>query len=264
MSSPSGTGRSVHTVDDVLTLLDTLFEERQDRWSDRGGADFWDGFYADRGRGVPFFRWAPDESLAAWVADGALPLGPGTRVLELGCGPGRNAVWLAQQGARVDALDLSTAALDWGRERAAEAGVDVTFVRADIFAWQPPAEPYDLVYDSGCFHHLPPHRRISYRRLLERTLRPGGAFGLACFAADGGEMSGTVDADVDLYRQGHLGGGLAYTDDDLRRAFDWLDEVALRRMRPGRAGAGVRAGDDEGATGGVFGAEFLWAGLFRR
>ncbi|WP_308281607.1 class I SAM-dependent methyltransferase [Cellulomonas sp. PS-H5] len=250
-----GVGRSVHTVDDVLALMDLLFAERADRWTDRGGADFWDGFYADRDRPVPFFRWAPDESLVAWAADGRLPLGPGTRVLELGCGPGRNAVWLAQQGCAVDALDLSATAVAWGRERAAEAGVDVRFARADIFAWRPPAEPYDLVYDSGCFHHLPPHRRVSYRALLERTVRPGGRFGIACFAAgDDGhdERGGTGADDVDLYREGGLGGGLAYAADDLRRAFGWLDEVELRRMRPA-----VDAGD-------AFGEDFLWAGLFRR
>ncbi|HYQ74210.1 class I SAM-dependent methyltransferase [Cellulomonas sp.] len=252
---PVGAGRSVHTVDDVLALMDLLFAERADRWTDRGGADFWDRFYADRDRPVPFFRWAPDESLVAWAADGRLPLGPGTRVLELGCGPGRNAVWLAQQGCTVDALDLSATAVAWGAERAAEAGVDVRFARADIFAWRPPAEPYDLVYDSGCFHHLPPHRRVSYRALLERTVRPGGRFGIACFAAgDGGhdDRGGTGADDVDLYREGGLGGGLAYRAEDLRRAFGWLAEVELRRMRPA-AGPGA-----------AFGEDFLWAGLFRR
>jgi SAM-dependent methyltransferase len=249
-----GTGRSVHTVADVLALMDLLFAERADRWTDRGGADFWDRFYADRDRPVPFFRWAPDESLVAWAAAGRLPLGPGTRVLELGCGPGRNAIWLAQQGCTVDALDLSATAVAWGRERAAEAGVDVRFARVDIFAWRPPAEPYDLVYDSGCFHHLPPHRRVSYRALLEQTVRPGGRFGIACLAAGDGDddRGGTTADDVDLYRQGGLGGGLAYAADDLRRAFGWLAEVELRRMRP--------AGDD----GAAFGEDFLWAGLFRR
>lgn len=250
-----GAGRSVHTVDDVLALMDLLFAERADRWTDRGGADFWDRFYADRDRPVPFFRWAPDESLVGWADDGRLPLGPGTRVLELGCGPGRNAVWFAQQGCAVDALDLSATAVAWGRERAAEAGVDVRFERADIFGWRPPAEPYDLVYDSGCFHHLPPHRRVSYRALLERTLRPGGRFGIACFATgDAGhdERGGTGADDVDLYRDGGLGGGLAYAADDLRRAFGWLEEVELRRMRA--------AAD----AGGAFGEDFLWAGLFRR
>ncbi len=252
--SPRPTGpaprRCVQTVDDVLLLMDELFAEQADRWSDRGGADFWDRFYADRGRGVPFFRWAPDESLVAWHADGRLPLGPGTRVLELGCGPGRNAVWLARQGCTVDALDLSQAALDWGRERADEAGVDVRFVRADVLAWEPPAGPYDLVYDSGCFHHLPPHRRLTYRGLLERAVRPGGRFGLACFATGHDGRGGSEADDADLYRDGSLGGGLAYGADDLRRVFGWLDEVELRRMRSG-----------DPAT---FGEDFLWAALFRR
>lgn len=52
--------RSVQTFDDVLALLDRLFDERADRWTTNGGAAWWDKFYADRGRDVPFFRWAPD------------------------------------------------------------------------------------------------------------------------------------------------------------------------------------------------------------
>lgn len=239
--------RNIRTMDDVLRLLDAMFEPAADRWTDRG-AGWWDGFYADRDRAVPFFRPAPDESLVAWHASGVLELTAGGRVLDLGCGPGRNAVWLAQQGYAVDAVDLSPAALDWGRERAADAGVDVTFIHADIFDWEPPA-PYDLVYDSGCFHHLPPHRRISFRALLERTLAPGGAFGLACFAA--GAM-GSETSDDDLYREGRLGGGLAYGAADLRGIFEWLSEVELRRMR------------DMPPDSELFGEPFLWAGLFRR
>lgn len=245
----------MQTVDDVLDLLDTLFGEAADRWTDRGGADWWDAFYADRDRPIPFFRWAPDESLVAWQDAGLLGVGPGTRVLELGSGPGRNAVWFAQQGGVVDALDLSTAAVAWGRERSASAGVGgrVTFHRSDIFRWTPPDEPYDVVYDSGCLHHLPPHRRVSYRALLERTLRPGGRFGLACFAVGGHDgVTGSAVADTDVYRKRGLGGGLSYGADDLRRTFGWLTELELRRMRA--------AGPDQP----VFGEEFLWAALFRR
>lgn len=240
--------RYVRTVDDVLRLLDAMFEASADRWTARGSS-WWDGFYADRDSGVPFFQPAPDESLVGWYDAGLLELPADGRVLDLGCGPGRNAVWLAQRGLSVDAIDLSPTALTWGRERAAAAGVDVTFIRADIFEWQAPTEPYDLVYDSGCFHHLPPHRRISYRTLLERTLAPGGAFGLACFAA--GAMGSEVP-DADLYREGRLGGGLAYDADDLRAIFDWLTEVELRRMRE-------MTPETE-----LFGEPFLWAGLFRR
>lgn len=241
--------RSVQTFEDVMTLLDLLFEESADRWTDRGGAAWWDRFYADRGRGVPFFRDAPDESLVGWQDAGLLGVEPGARVLELGCGPGRNAVWLAQHGATVDALDLSQAALDWGRERAAAARVEVTFVRADVLTWPGVEGGYDLVVDSGCFHHLPPHRRLTYRTMLERTLRPDGRFALACFAAGG---MGTEATDVDLYRTGSLAGGLAYTADELRATFGWLTEVELRRMT-------AQTPDDA-----AFGEDFLWAGLFRR
>lgn len=242
--------RTVQTVDDVLRLLDSLFEPEVDRWTSRGG-DWWDTFYDQRDRGIPFFVPTPDESLAEWYGDGRLDLPSGARVLELGCGPGRNAVWLAQQGYEVDALDLSAEALRWGVERAAEADIRVNFVHSSIFEWDVPGTAYDLVFDSGCFHHLPPHRRISYRALLEQALAVGGYFCLSCFAAGEGAM-GSEATDEDCYRDRQLFGGLAYTDDDLRSIFSWLDEVELRRMREFPAG------------GHVFGQPFLTVGLFRR
>lgn len=239
--------RTIRTVEDVFAMLDAMFGTEADRWSDRGSS-WWDEFYDDRSRGVPFFRPDPDESLVAWHRKGLLEVPAGGRALDIGCGPGRNAVWLAEQGYDVDALDLSAAALHWGRERAAEAGVEVNFVRTNAFEWSVPTGGYDLVYDSGCFHHIPPHRRISYRSLLERALAPGGAFGLACFAS--GAM-GSQTRDEDLYREGNLAGGLAYTDDDLRDMFGWLTEVELRPMR------------QMPVESGLFGESFLWAGLFR-
>ena len=241
--------RSVQTVEDLLAMLDGMFAPEADRWTEGGGAGWWDRFYGDREKGVPFFRPVPDESLVAWHVDGPVEVRPGARALDLGCGPGRNAVWLAQQGYRVDAVDLSPAALDWGRERAEEAGVEVGFVQADIFTWPAEPAPYDLVFDSGCYHHLPPHRRISHRQLLERVLAPGGWFGLSAFAA--GEM-GSEAPDESFYREGRLAGGLAYTAEELRAGFGWLEEVELRRMRPMPEGSPV------------FGEPFLWTALFRR
>lgn len=105
-------------------------------------------------------------------------------------------MWLAEQGYHVDALDLSLTALTWGRERAAEAGVQVNFAHANIFEWDMGDVAYDLVYDSGCFHHLPPHRRISYLALLERALAERGFLGLAW-----GGM-GSESSDESYYRDG--------------------------------------------------------------
>lgn len=243
--------RNIRTVDDVLALLDGLFTPEADRWTERG-ADWWDGFYADRSRPVPFFVAKPDENLVSCVERG---LSSGGRALDLGCGPGRNALYLAERGFEVDAVDLSPAAVDWARDRAREEGVDgVRFHCGNAFelAGTELTGPYDLVHDSGCFHHLPPHRRISYLGLLHNVLAPGGLFGLTCFAA-GADGMGSELSDTDVYRQADgLGGGLAYTPESLREIFSGLTEVELRRMR------------DEPEESACFGEGFLWTALFRR
>ncbi|MFB7111278.1 class I SAM-dependent methyltransferase [Streptomyces sp. NPDC056190] len=239
--------RDIRTVDDVLVLLDGLFAPEADRWTG-GAAGWWDGFYADRTRPVPFFADKPDENLVEWLERGLIG---GRRALDLGCGPGRNALYLAERGFEVDAVDLSPQAIAWARERARETGAEVRFLCQDAFgsAGSPLTGPYDLVYDSGCFHHLPPHRRISHLALLDRVLAPGGHLALTCFAA--GAM-GCELSDAELYRTSRLHGGLAYTPESLRRIFADLTEVELRRMR------------DEPERSPYFGEAFLWAGLFRR
>ncbi|GAA3070493.1 class I SAM-dependent methyltransferase [Streptomyces roseofulvus] len=244
------TDRNIRTIEDVLTLLDGLFAPGADRWTE-GGAAWWDGFYADRERPVPFFVPKPDENLAAYAERGLLK--GGGRALDLGCGPARNALYLASLGYEVDAVDLSATAIGWARERARENGVEnIRFLCGNAFAPGTVEGPYDLVYDSGCLHHLPPHRRVSYLALLDRVLAPGGHFALTAFAAGEGGM-GSERPDADFYRAGALEGGLAYTDADLRALFaDRLTPLELRRMH------------DEPADSPHFGRSFLWTALFRR
>ncbi|RRQ75846.1 SAM-dependent methyltransferase [Streptomyces griseofuscus] len=239
--------RSIRTVEDVLRLLDGLFASGGDRWTG-GAAGWWDDFYADRDRPVPFFAAKPDENLVSYLDRGLVPRG---RALDLGCGLGRNALLLAERGFEVDAVDLSPAALALAEERARAAGLDVRFLRGDVFALAADSlrGPYRLIHDSGCFHHLPPHRRISHLALLDRLLAPGGYFSLACFAA--GRM-GSELSDADLYRTGSLRGGLAYTPEALRHVFAGLEEIELRSMRP------------QPPDSALFGEPFLWTALFRR
>ncbi|MCG3040039.1 class I SAM-dependent methyltransferase [Streptomyces sp. S1A] len=244
--------RTVRTVEDVLALLDGLFasESGTDRLATGDGKNFWDRFYADRSRPVPFFVAKPDENLAAYFDQGLIAPG---RALDLGCGAGRNALFLASRGFEVNAVDLSPVAVAWGEDRAREAGAGVRFLCGDAFAL--PATrlggPYDLVVDSGCFHHLPPHRRVSYLALLDRVLAPGGHLALTSFAAGEGGM-GSQLADADLYRERDLQGGLAYTPESLRWIFSDLVEVELRRMR------------EEPPESALFGVTSLWTALFRR
>jgi SAM-dependent methyltransferase len=239
--------RKIRTVDDVLSLLDGLFAPEADRWT-ADAAPWWDGFYADRSKPVPFFASKPDENLVSYLGRGVITPG---RALDLGCGPGRNAVHLATLGFEVTAVDLSPAAIAWAEDRARAAEADIRFHCGDAFTLTA-AElggPYDLIYDSGCFHHLPPHRRISYLSFLDRALAPGGHLALTCFAA--GQM-GSELSDADFYRQSRLHGGLAYTPESLRWIFSDLTEVELRRMH------------DEPPESPLFGESFLWTALFLR
>lgn len=238
--------RNIRTVDDVLKLLDGLFAPEADRWT-ADAATWWDGFYSDRSKPVPFFAAKPDESLASYLDRGLITPG---RALDVGCGPGRNSLHLASLGFEVDAVDLSPTAIAWAEDRAGEAGADIRFHCGNAFALTATelGGPYDLIYDSGCFHHLPPHRRISYLALLDRVLAPGGHLALTCFAA--GEM-GSELPDVAYYRESRLHGGLAYTPESLRWIFSDLTEIELRRMH------------DEPAESTDFGEPFLWAALFR-
>ncbi|MFX4294638.1 class I SAM-dependent methyltransferase [Streptomyces bohaiensis] len=244
--------RTVRTVEDVFTLLDGLFASQSETGllATGDGRDFWDSFYTDRSRPVPFFVSKPDENLAAHLDRGLITPG---RALDLGCGAGRNALYLASHGFEVDAVDLSPVAIAWAEDRARRVGVAVRLLCGDAFTLPATAlsGPYDLVVDSGCFHHLPPHRRVSYLALLDRVLAPGGHLALTSFAA-GEQGMGSELSDADIYRQRELRGGLAYSPDSLRRIFSDLTEVELRRMR------------QEPAESALFGEGFLWTALFRR
>jgi SAM-dependent methyltransferase len=226
--------RFIYTTDDVLRMLDVLLEGRGGAW--------WDEFFADRSKRCPFYVEWPDENLAGWF-DGGL-LAPG-RVLELGCGHGRNAIYLASLGCSVDAVDFSARAIGWARERATSAGAPVDFRCCSVFDAAFTAGSYDLVYDSGCFHHLPPHRRKDYAELVGSALKPGGSYGLVCFRPEGG--SGYTDQRV--YERASLGGGLGSSEDRLRALWDTAP-FSLRVLRQMKKVNG---------QGPCFGEDFLWA-----
>lgn len=101
-------------------------------------AAHWDARYAS---GDQLWRAGPHAALVAALP--RMPGGPG-RALDLGAGDGRHAVWLAAQGWRVTAVDFSSVGIDRGREHAAQHGVVVDWVLADVADWEPEAA-FDLV-----------------------------------------------------------------------------------------------------------------------
>lgn len=229
----------IRSQEDILNMLDSLL---------RDPAGFWNEFYSDRGKGVPFFANKPDENLAGYFKEGLLQPG---KVLELGSGPGRNAIYLAEKGCAVDAVDLSDESIRWAKERANDQGVEVNFIHSNIFELRIEEGTYDIVYDSGCFHHIAPHRRSNYLDLVMKALKPGGHFAITCFV-EGGELGGSDISDWEVYRQRSLHGGLGFTEEKLSAIFDELERIEIRKMKS--------AGELET----VFGVSGLWTALFRK
>ena len=110
---------------------------------------------------------APSRFLVAEVAD----LRPGT-ALDLACGAGRNAVWLAEQGWRVTAVDFSGVALRMARSLAAERGWRSSGSRRTRWRWTPPARAYDLV--CVLYLQLPAGERRTALAHAAGAVRPGG------------------------------------------------------------------------------------------
>lgn len=104
---------------------------------------------------------------------------PAGRLLSLGEGEGRNAVWLAEQGFRVTAVDSSAVGLDKARRLASERGVRIDTRHADLADF--PIEPggWDVVVSIFC--HLPPPLRRRVHRQVVSGLRPGGALLLEAY-----------------------------------------------------------------------------------
>lgn len=208
--------------------------------------DRWQSFYTNRARSCPFFVSHPDENLVDWLSRNRIAPG---RAIDLGCGNARNAIHLARHGFSVEGVDYSESALAWAHERVLEAGVPATLIRRSVFDLELADASCDLVYESACFHHIAPHRRQRYVELVTRALKPGGAFGLVCFGPEGG--SGLSDGEV--YAQGSLGGGLGYTQAQLREIWSpLLSIVSLRTMR------------EHSVDERVFGKAFLWTMLARK
>ena len=97
------------------------------------------------------------------------------KALDIGCGAGTDSLFLAQQGWDVTSLDFMPKALEYTQQRAAEAGVSVTPVEADITDWEPPHK-YDLVLDHGLLHNMDPVRYAAYRECVLRALADDGEF----------------------------------------------------------------------------------------
>jgi len=112
------------------------------------------------------------------VESGQVPPG---RALDIGCGTGTNAIYLARHGFEVVGTDIAWLAIRRARRKAREAGVSVTFYVSEAVKLGTPAGPpvgraFDVVVDIGCFHAIQSEHRLAYGSMLRRVLREGGHY----------------------------------------------------------------------------------------
>jgi SAM-dependent methyltransferase len=180
-------------------------------------SETWDAFYDRDGHGGPVWSGQPNGSLVAEVAD----LEPGT-ALDVGCGEGADAIWLAHQGWRVTALDPSAVALKRAATAAAEAKTTITWLHGGLIETARVLGTFDLV--SVHYGVLPLEDQVTAIRLLCRAVAPGGTLLV-------------VHHELDLAHDGHAGSGrddLLMPDDVAAQLGDeWHIETHQRRAQPG-------------------------------
>jgi 2-polyprenyl-3-methyl-5-hydroxy-6-metoxy-1,4-benzoquinol methylase len=132
------------------------------------GEEFWDERYRSH---AALWSGEPNVHLVGEAAG----LTPGT-ALDVGSGEGADAIWLAERGWQVTAVDFSAVALqraaDHARQRGSEVARRIEWVRQDLTTWDPGPERYDLV--TAQYLHLPPASRRPLVRRLAATVAPGG------------------------------------------------------------------------------------------
>jgi methyl halide transferase len=120
---------------------------------------------------MPWDSDEPDPALVATVEAGTIPAG---RALEVGCGTGTNALWLAAHGFNALGVDVSPLAIDRARAKMGDAAIACRFEVLD-FLKDRPEGPFDFVFDRGCFHVFDaPEVRARFAALVAAVLTPGG------------------------------------------------------------------------------------------
>ena len=138
-------------------------------------AAFWDERYA-----TPDYVFGTQPN--TWLAANEKLLRAGMTALVPGDGEGRNGVWLAEHGLKVTSVDASPIGVEKARKLAAQRGVDMDIVCADLRDWQPPDAAFDIAVLA--FVHIGQTDRATVHRKVAAALKPGGHLILEGFTPD--------------------------------------------------------------------------------
>lgn len=176
---------------------------------------FWDLMYLFKK--TPWDTGVAPPEIVAMVESGKVPRGAAApRALDLGCGTGTNAIYLAQKGFEVTGIDVSGRAISMARRktRSAQLTDRVRLERGDVTLMRRWAVGHsiDFAYDIGCFHNLSSEARARYVTALTAVLKPGAIYMLYAFepagdqrGVDMGEIATLFDRDYKLEGLRHGG-----------------------------------------------------------
>jgi methyl halide transferase len=182
--------------------------------------ELWDADY--RGKRPPAWDIGrPADELQKLVNEGALR--SCHRVVDLGCGSGTDAIYLAGKGLDVTAIDIAPTALSQAQQKARKMGISVRWLLADVLV-PPHLEPFDFIYDRGCYHVVRDQNLAAYIEMIRRFSHPGSRF-LLLAARQNGQPAGNDRSGV--------------TEEELRYdflplfEFERLREIRLESNQPG-------------------------------
>jgi SAM-dependent methyltransferase len=157
----------------------TTLNNNQNKDRDRPTVKNWDQYYRENEvENMPWFAEHFDHDF-----DTTIKTLENTNVnaLDLGTGPGTQAIHLAKKGFHVTAVDISQAAIDSATLRAQKEGVTIHLEQDDV-RQSHLTGCFDLIIDRGCFHSLTPENRPVYAKMIQDRLTETGSLLLKCFS----------------------------------------------------------------------------------
>jgi 2-polyprenyl-3-methyl-5-hydroxy-6-metoxy-1,4-benzoquinol methylase len=133
---------------------------------------------------TPWELERPDSNLIEMIKKENIPP---CKTLEVGCGTGSNAIWLAQNKFDVTGIDFSSLAIEKAKTKSQKQGVEIQFLVKDFFEPAKGEADFDLIFDRGCFHSFEEKEdRITFAENVSLHLKEGGRWFSIIGNADAG------------------------------------------------------------------------------
>lgn len=175
---------------------------------------------------IPWNIETPPDALVELVESGKVEP---CKTIDLGCGAGNYAIYLASKGFDVTGVDISPMAIKIVKENAKEKRVKCNFLVADVLGdlEEVVKGTFDFAYDWELLHHIFPEKRKKYVENVHRILNPGGKYLSVCFSEKDPQFGGSGK-----YRETPLGTILYFSsEDELRDLFDpYFNIIDLRTI----------------------------------